>query len=98
MAADTHNAFYNGSEGVKKLSEEMEENSAAIIVAPGAGNMGCIPPEPGFLEGLRELCDTHQALLIFDEVMTGFRIARGGAQERFGVEADLVTYGKIIGA
>ncbi len=97
-AADTLNAVYNDLESVKKLFEENEENIAAIIVEPVAGNMGCIPPEPGFLEGLRELCDTHQALLIFDEVMTGFRIARGGAQERFGVEADLVTYGKIIGA
>src|SRR5690625_4170265 len=72
-AADTLIAVYNDLESVKKLFEENEENIAAIIVEPVAGNMGCIPPEPGFLEGLRELCDTHQALLIFDEVMTGFR-------------------------
>ncbi|MDZ7683339.1 MAG: aminotransferase class III-fold pyridoxal phosphate-dependent enzyme [Fodinibius sp.] len=63
-----------------------------------AGNMGCIPPRKGFLDGLRELCDAHDTVLIFDEVMTGFRVAMGGAQERYGVEADLVTYGKIIGA
>ena len=97
-AADTLNAVYNNLESVEKLFKKNENNVAAIIVEPVAGNMGCIPPEPGFLEGLRELCDTHQALLIFDEVMTGFRVARGGAQERYGVQADLITYGKIIGA
>lgn len=97
-AADTLNAVYNDLESVKNLFQENEDNVAAVIVEPVAGNMGCIPPEPGFLEGLRELCDTHQTPLIFDEVMTGFRVARGGAQERFGVEADLVTFGKIIGA
>src|SRR5690606_35717683 len=69
----------------------------AIIIEPVAGNMGCVPPEPGFLQSLRELCDAHGALLIFDEVMTGFRLAAGGAQERFGVRADIVTFGKIIG-
>ncbi len=68
-----------------------------MILEPVAGNMGCIPPQPGFLEGLRKLCDDHETVLIFDEVMTGFRLARGGAQERFDVWADLVTFGKIIG-
>ena len=70
---------------------------AAIIVEPFAGNMGCVPPEPGFLEGLREVCDRTGALLVFDEVITGFRVARGGAQERTGVRADLVCLGKVIG-
>ena len=70
---------------------------AAIIIEPVAGNMGCIPPEPGFLESLRYLCDQNGALLIFDEVMTGFRLAAGGAQQLLGVDADIVTYGKVIG-
>jgi glutamate-1-semialdehyde 2,1-aminomutase len=70
---------------------------AAIIVEPVAGNMGCIPPEPGFLEGLRRLCTEHGALLIFDEVMTGFRVAFGGAQTRYGVQPDLTCLGKVVG-
>jgi glutamate-1-semialdehyde 2,1-aminomutase len=96
-AKDTLNADYNNLESVEKLLEENKDNVAAIILEPVAGNMGCIPPKPGFLEGLRKLCDEHGTVLIFDEVMTGFRLARGGAQERFGVKADLVTFGKIIG-
>jgi glutamate-1-semialdehyde 2,1-aminomutase len=68
-----------------------------MILEPIAGNMGCIPPEPGFLEGLREICDEHDIVLIFDEVMTGFRVAPGGAQERYGVTPDLTCLGKIIG-
>ncbi|MFU8812212.1 MAG: glutamate-1-semialdehyde 2,1-aminomutase [Balneolaceae bacterium] len=96
-AKDTLNADYNDLESVEKLLNKNKENVAAIIVEPVAGNMGCIPPEPGFLEGLRSLCDEHGTVLIFDEVMTGFRLARGGAQERYDVWADLVTYGKIIG-
>jgi glutamate-1-semialdehyde 2,1-aminomutase len=74
-----------------------EHEVAAVIVEPVAGNMGCVPPAPGFLEGLRETCDRHGACLILDEVITGFRVARGGAQERFGVAADLTTMGKTIG-
>ena len=70
---------------------------AAIILEPVAGNMGCIPPAEGFLEGLRALCDKNDILLIFDEVMTGFRLAKGGAQELFNVQADIVTFGKVIG-
>jgi glutamate-1-semialdehyde 2,1-aminomutase len=70
---------------------------AAIIVEPVAGNMGCILPEPGFLEGLRAICDAEGIVFIFDEVMTGFRLAPGGAQERLGIRADLLTYGKVIG-
>lgn len=97
-AADTLIADFNDLNSVKKLLNEYEGEVAAIIVEPVAGNMGCIPPRKGFLEGLRELCNAHESVLIFDEVMTGFRVAKGGAQERYGVTADLVTYGKIIGA
>lgn len=97
-ARDTLIADYNDLHGVKELLMEHEGEVAAIIVEPVAGNMGCIPPKSGFLQGLRELCDAHDVVLIFDEVMTGFRVAQGGAQERYGVTADLVTYGKIIGA
>lgn len=96
-AKDTLNATYNDLESVEKLLKKNKGNVAAIIVEPVAGNMGCVPPSPGFLEGLRDLCDQHETVLIFDEVMTGFRLARGGAQERFDVWADLVTFGKIIG-
>ena len=96
-AKDTLNADYNDLKSVEKLLKKNKKNVAAIILEPVAGNMGCIPPEPGFLEGLRKLCDKHKTLLIFDEVMTGFRLARGGAQERYNVWADLVTFGKIIG-
>lgn len=97
-ARDTLVADYNNLHSVKELLIEHKDEVAAIIVEPVAGNMGCIPPEGGFLEGLRELCDASETLLIFDEVMTGFRISLGGAQERYGVTSDLVTYGKIIGA
>jgi glutamate-1-semialdehyde 2,1-aminomutase len=96
-AKDTLNATYNDLNSVEELLKKNKDNVAAIIVEPVAGNMGCIPPQPGFLEGLRKLCDEHETILIFDEVMTGFRLARGGAQERFDVWADLITYGKIIG-
>jgi glutamate-1-semialdehyde 2,1-aminomutase len=77
--------------------ERVIEGAACIFVEPVAGNMGVVPPEPGFLEGLRRLCDEHGALLVFDEVITGFRVARGGAQERFGVLPDLTVLGKIVG-
>lgn len=96
-AKDTLNATYNDLGSVEKLLKKNKGNVAAIIVEPVAGNMGCVPPSPGFLEGLRDLCDEYETVLIFDEVMTGFRLARGGAQERFNVWADLVTFGKIIG-
>ena len=96
-AKDTLNADYNDFESVEKLLKKNKDNVAAIILEPVAGNMGCIPPKPEFLEGLRKLCDKHEVVLIFDEVMTGFRLARGGAQERYDVWADLITYGKIIG-
>jgi glutamate-1-semialdehyde 2,1-aminomutase len=96
-AKDTLLAPFNDLEYVQKLVEKKEGEVACIIVEPIAGNMGCIPPEPGFLKGLRELCDAHDVVLIFDEVMTGFRVAPGGAQERYGVTPDLTCLGKIIG-
>lgn len=97
-AKDTLIARYNDLEHVKELVTANKDELAAIILEPIAGNMGCIPPVPGFLEGLRSLCDDHGIVLIFDEVMSGFRVAFGGAQEVYGVTADMVTYGKIIGA
>lgn len=96
-AKDTLLATYNDLANVASILEANKGEVAAIIIEPVAGNMGCIPPKAGFLEGLRQLCDIHGTLLIFDEVMTGFRLARGGAQELFGVKADLVTFGKVIG-
>ena len=96
-AKDTLLARYNDLASVEELFHQHADSIAAIIIEPVAGNMGCILPQKGFLEGLRALCDQHQALLIFDEVMTGFRLALGGAQERLGVQADLVTFGKVIG-
>jgi glutamate-1-semialdehyde 2,1-aminomutase len=88
---------YNDLEAIRALFEERGAEIAAIILEPVAGNMGCVPPQPGYLEGLRELTREHGVLLVFDEVMTGFRVARGGAQERFGVTPDLTCLGKIIG-
>ena len=97
VANDTLTAPYNDLEAVKALVQEHRGSIAAIITEPVAGNMGCILPAPGFLEGLRQICDEQGILLILDEVMTGFRLAPGGAQERLGIRADLVTYGKVIG-
>lgn len=96
-AKDTLLAQYNNLDSVAALLQANSGAVAAIIVEPVAGNMGCIPPVEGFLEGLRALCDQHEVLLIFDEVMTGFRLAKGGVQERLGIQADIVTYGKVIG-
>lgn len=96
-AKDTLLASFNNLDQVATLFEANKDQIAAIIIEPVAGNMGCVPPKQGFLEGLRVLCDTHQALLIFDEVMTGFRLAKGGAQELYGVRADIVCFGKVIG-
>lgn len=98
VSADTLTCAYNDLASVQKLVQEHKQQIAAIIIEPVAGNMGCILPAPGFLEGLRKICDTEGIVFIFDEVMTGFRLAKGGAQERLGIEADLVTYGKVIGA
>lgn len=96
-AKDTLLAEYNNLDEVKALFENNKDQIAAIIVEPIAGNMGCILPEKGFLEGLRQICDENGALLIFDEVMTGFRQAMGGSQERLNIKADIVTFGKVIG-
>ena len=97
IAGDTLTAAYNDLPSVRSLFEANPGKVAAVIVEPVAANMGVVPPEPGFLEGLRALCDEFDSLLIFDEVITGFRLAPGGAQSYYGVRADLVTYGKIIG-
>ena len=96
-AKDTLLAPYNNLEAVSKLFNEYPEEIAAIIIEPVAGNMGCISPAYGFLEGLRSLCDQNNTLFIFDEVMTGFRLAKGGAQELLGIKADIVTFGKVLG-
>ncbi len=96
-AKDTLLAAYNDIDNVKALFKANENQIAAIIIEPVAGNMGCIPPAKGFLEALRDVCTSNGALLIFDEVMTGFRLAKGGAQQLFGIQADIVCFGKVIG-
>lgn len=96
-AKDTLLARYNDLENVKELILANPNEIAAIIIEPVAGNMGCVPPKDGFLEGLRQLCSDNGILLIFDEVMTGFRLAKGGAQELFNIKADIMCYGKVIG-
>ena len=97
VTADTIVCEYNDVDGVAAAVERYGEGLAAIIVEPIAGNMGCVPPVDGFLEALRLLCDATGALLVFDEVISGFRVARGGAQERFGIVPDLTVLGKIVG-
>ena len=97
VSNDTLVAPYNDVQAVEKLVTQHPGEIAAIIIEPVAGNMGCILPKPGYLEALREICSRESIVLILDEVMTGFRLAPGGAQERLGIDADLVTYGKIIG-
>ena len=96
-AKDTLLAKYNDIESVKVLVEANKNEIAAIIIEPVAGNMGCIPPNEGFLEALRQICTDNAILLIFDEVMTGFRLAKGGVQELLNITADIVTFGKVIG-
>jgi len=98
VANDTLTAPYNDLAAVEQLVEQNKNEIAAIIIEPVAGNMGCIVPRPGFLEGLRSLCNREKIVLIFDEVMTGFRLSAGGAQQTLKIDADLVTYGKVIGA
>lgn len=97
VAADTLTAPYNNLEAVEKLVNEHKGEIAAIIIEPVAGNMGCIIPQAGFMQGLRKICDKEGIVFIFDEVMTGFRLAPGGAQETLGIQADLITFGKVIG-
>jgi len=96
-AKDTLLANYNDIDHVSELINKHKNDIACIIIEPVAGNMGCIPPKDGFLQQLRQLCDTNNILLIFDEVMTGFRLSKGGAQELYGIAADIVCFGKIIG-
>jgi len=97
LAKHTLTLEYNNLDSVKALFSKMGEEVGCIIVEPVAGNMNCIPPKEGFLQGLRKLCDDYGSLLIFDEVMTGFRVALGGAQTYYGVKPDLTTLGKVIG-
>lgn len=96
-AKDTLLAKYNDLKNVEALIDANKNEIACIIIEPVAGNMGCIPPQEGFLQGLRDLCTANDILLIFDEVMTGFRLAKGGAQQLYGVKADIVCFGKVIG-
>ncbi|NEZ04251.1 glutamate-1-semialdehyde 2,1-aminomutase [Wenzhouxiangella sp. XN201] len=98
LAELTLNARYNDLDSVSALFDEYPDDIGCIIVEPVAGNMNCVPPAPGFLEGLRRICDEQGAVLIFDEVMTGFRVGPAGAQGRYGVTPDLTTFGKVIGA
>lgn len=97
VAQHTLTVEFNNLDSVKAIFEECGNDIACIIVEPVAGNMNCIPPVDGFLEGLRAICDEYGAVLIFDEVMTGFRVSRGGAQERYGITPDLTCLGKVIG-
>ncbi|WP_330926917.1 glutamate-1-semialdehyde 2,1-aminomutase [Candidatus Sororendozoicomonas aggregata] len=97
LAEQTVTLTYNNLESVETIFKDIGSKIACIIVEPVAGNMNCIPPSPGFLQGLRHICDKYGAVLIFDEVMTGFRVAPGGAQEYYGVTPDLTTLGKVIG-
>jgi glutamate-1-semialdehyde 2,1-aminomutase len=97
-AKDTLLAEYNDLKSVKDLVAANKDEIAALIIEPIPGNMGCILPEPGFIEGIREICTQEGIILIFDEVMSGFRLGFGGAQATLGIEADLITYGKVIGA
>ncbi len=96
-AQDTLLARYNDLAHVEDIMTSNKDEIACVIIEPVAGNMGCIPPEKGFLEGLRSLCDAHNILLVFDEVMTGFRLSKGGVQELLDVNADMITFGKVIG-
>jgi len=96
-ASDTFNATYNDLNSVRELFEKHGEEIAAVIVEPIAGNMNCVLPVPGFLQGLRDLCDKYRGVLIFDEVMTGFRVALNGAQGHYKIKPDLTTLGKVIG-
>ena len=96
-AKDTLLGLYNNLEQLAALMEANKGEIAALIIEPVAGNMGCVPPQKGFLEGVKKLCTAHEILLIFDEVMTGFRLAKGGVQELYNIQADIVCFGKVIG-
>ncbi|UCE67630.1 MAG: glutamate-1-semialdehyde 2,1-aminomutase [Candidatus Zixiibacteriota bacterium] len=97
VAGDTRVLRYNDIEAVNNLFRREGKSIAAVIVEPVAGNMGVVPPQPGFLEGLREICDSYENILIFDEVMTGFRVAKAGAQQLYDIKPDLTIFGKVIG-
>ena len=97
VVAHTLTLTFNDSDGVRQVCEEIGDQIACIMVEPVAGNMNCVPPEPGFLQTLRDICDQHGILLIFDEVMTGFRVALGGAQAYYDVQPDMTALGKVIG-
>ncbi len=97
VAADTLIGIYNNIDQVRQLAAANKGQIAAVILEPVAGNMGCVPPSEAFVRGLRQMCTEEGIVLIFDEVMTGFRLAKGGAQELFGIDADLVCFGKVIG-
>jgi len=97
VSNDTLTCAYNDLEAVKQLVQQYKGEIAAIIIEPVVGNMGCIIPQPGFLEGIRKICDQEEIVYIFDEVMTGFRLAAGGAQQKLNINADLITFGKVIG-
>ncbi len=97
LAKHTLTVDYNNLDSVDRLFKEMGKEIACIIVEPVAGNMNCVPPLEGFLQGLRKICDEYNSILIFDEVMTGFRVALGGAQTHYQVQPDLTTLGKVIG-
>ena len=97
VAEHTITLEYNNIEQVEETFSKIGHEIAAIIVEPVAGNMGCVPPIPGFLEALRTACDKHGSVLIFDEVMTGFRVGLGGAQSIYNIKPDLTTLGKVIG-
>ena len=97
LAEHTVTLPYNDLDACRTAFADLGAEIACVIVEPVAGNMNCVPPRPGFLEGLRELCDQHGSLLILDEVMTGFRVALGGAQAHYGIQPDLTTLGKVIG-
>jgi glutamate-1-semialdehyde 2,1-aminomutase len=98
VSNDTLTCAYNDLPAVQQLVQQYKGEIAAIIIEPIVGNMGCVLPAPGFLEGLRKICDEEGIVFIFDEVMTGFRLSAGGAQTRLNINADLVTYGKVMGA
>ena len=96
LASETITLTHNDSDEVRQVFSEIGDQVACIIVEPVAGNMGCIPPKPDFIKGLRNICDENDFLLVFDEVMTGFRLAKGGAQEVLGVQPDITCFGKVV--
>src|SRR5262249_58578704 len=97
VAQNTITVAFNDAEALEKVFDEAGDQIAAVIIEPVVGNMGCVPPQEGYLQAVRRMTERHGAVLIFDEVMTGFRIARGGAQQIYGVKSDMTRLGQIIG-